>query len=435
MIVGSRTSFLRHPLRASLCGLALLAVCASARAASEEPAHSAELDAAIIKQAQRNGVPEKLVRRIVMRESRYNPRARNRSFWGLMQISYPTAKSMGFKGTPQDLLNPIVNLRYAVPYLANAFIIAGKREDAAVRLYASGYYSTAKQRGLLGLLRTAETAPVSGAPDEPIFAAAPPPESDSVFGSLFGAAPAPQASLQTASYGATEAPTAAVATVALPQGKNDADAGVDMSADRSGALHPPRKWLHDGGTTQIARGEQGVEQVAAYEQSNATETPSRGRASHKKTNFAALDQPPANAQAYAATAGGQDLRLTRADSQAAIQQVTSGTPGTPGPGDPQSVAAADPNAPTSAAPEAENRPAGTSRAAHKSHAKGADRTVADKKIADKTPGRSRHAAKGDVAATEDGVVSKRGSKRAATRASEDADDIARSAAQTPIAQQ
>ncbi len=255
---------LRHPLRLALCGLALVVGCASACAETDEPAHSAELDAAIIKQAQRNGVPEALVRRIVMRESRYNPRARNHSFWGLMQISYPTAKSMGFKGTPQDLLNPIVNLRYAVPYLANAFIIAGKREDTAVRLYASGYYSTAKQRGLLSLLRTAETAPVSGAPDEPILtAAAAAPQSDSVFGSLFGAAPALQPSVQTASDG-TAVPAAA--SVALPQGKNAADAGIDMSADRSGALHLPKKWLHDGGSTQVARGEQGVEQVAAFDQ-------------------------------------------------------------------------------------------------------------------------------------------------------------------------
>ncbi len=76
------------------------------------------------------------MRRVVMRESRYNPRARNHSFWGLMQISYPTARSMGFKGSPSELLDPVVNLTYAVPYLANAFIIAGKQEDAAVRLYA-----------------------------------------------------------------------------------------------------------------------------------------------------------------------------------------------------------------------------------------------------------------------------------------------------------
>ena len=125
-------------LRATAGAVALFAACAPALAA-DEPPHSAELDAMIVKEAQRHGVPESLVRRVVMRESRYNPHARNHRYWGLMQISYPTARSMGFKGTPQELLNPLVNLTYAVPYLANAFITAGKREDAAIRLYASGY--------------------------------------------------------------------------------------------------------------------------------------------------------------------------------------------------------------------------------------------------------------------------------------------------------
>ena len=372
----SRASLIRYPLQAALCGLALVAVGAPARAGSEEPAHSAELDAAIIRQAQRNGVPEKLVRRIVMRESRYNPRARNHSFWGLMQISYPTAKSMGFKGTPQDLLNPIINLRYAVPYLANAFIIAGKREDAAVRLYASGYYSTAKQRGLLGILRTAETAPVSGEPDETMVAAAvPPPESNSVFGSLFGALPAPEPALQTASYKATDSTPSP--TAALAQGTNATDAGVDLSVDKPGGLQIPKKWLRDGGTSRVARGEQGIEQVAAYEKSTAETPPSRGRASHKKTNFAALDQPPASAQAYAATADGQDLRATHAESQAAIQQVTSGQPGSVGQSDPQGVATTDQGASqsTTSKTRAEEKPLKRTRTALKAHARGADKKL------------------------------------------------------------
>ncbi|WP_158807445.1 lytic transglycosylase domain-containing protein, partial [Beijerinckia sp. L45] len=144
--------------RFTACAVALLAFSATVRAS--EPPHSAELDDMIVRQAKRHGVPEKLVRRIVMRESKYNPRARNHSFWGLMQISYPTARSMGFKGSPSELLDPLVNLTYAVPYLANAFVIAGKQEDAAVRLYASGYYATAKNRNLLDQLRTADSAPV-----------------------------------------------------------------------------------------------------------------------------------------------------------------------------------------------------------------------------------------------------------------------------------
>ena len=294
--------------RVAVCGLALFGSCASARAAAEPP-HSAELDAMIIAQAKRHGVPEKLVRRIVMRESKYNPRARNHAYWGLMQISYPTAKSMGFKGTPEQLLNPLVNLTYAVPYLANAFIIAGKQEDAAVRLYAAGYYFTARSRGLLNELRTAASDPVRGsgqpADQPPIMAA-------------YESTPAGIAPVAVAS-----AAPAPVSTMGKDSGE-----GVAMVADRRGDMTPPKKWLHDGGTTTIARGEQRIEQVAAYAKTNddaAATAPARHAHARKVLAFASLDTP-AEAQAYAAQAA-QDPRLAQADSQAAIAQVTSGPPG------------------------------------------------------------------------------------------------------------
>ena len=317
----------------SACALALVIDAATTGIASasstEEPAHSAALDEAIIKSAARHGVPESLVRRIVMRESKYNARARNHSYWGLMQISYPTAKSMGFRGSPQELLNPIVNLRYAVPYLANAFVIAGKRQDAAVRLYASGYYDTARRRGLLGLLRTADSAPLSGVPDEPevVAAAAPEPEQNSgIFGALFGPQQMqrdPQTQ-QVAYASATPQPADVTPQAALPGGKQGED--VALTTDKHGDLQPPKKWQHDGGSTVIARGEQAVEKIAAYEKAAVgTDEPDKGKhRSRKTTVFAALDEPPAGAQAYAATAGSQDPRLMQADSQAAIQQATAG---------------------------------------------------------------------------------------------------------------
>ena len=49
---------------------------------------------------------------------------------------------------------------YAVPYLANAYMIADGDENRAVRLYASGYYASAKKARLLSKLRTAASQPV-----------------------------------------------------------------------------------------------------------------------------------------------------------------------------------------------------------------------------------------------------------------------------------
>ena len=315
MSVGSSIPAPGAPLAAlTLVVLAAASAPIGGAAIAQEPSHSAELDAAIVRAAKRHGVPEHLVRRIVMRESRYNPRARNHSFWGLMQISFPTARSMGFKGTPEQLLNPVTNLTYAVPYLANAFVTAGKREDAAVRLYASGYYATARSRGLLGLLRTADSAPLNGVPDEPF--AAPAAVADSGW-SLFGSsAPAPAAEpaavpQQQLAYAATSDTAAAPAQAQIQAvvrpppariaaaksaarvGNKNSDDGVAMVSGRDGAMAPPKRWQHDGGTSVIARGEQGLEHIAAYRLADGAA--SSARHARKTAVFAQLDAPGAAA--------------------------------------------------------------------------------------------------------------------------------------------
>jgi len=103
-------------------------------------AHDGALDAAIARHAAANGVPVELVRRVVTRESGYNPRARNAGALGLMQIKYATARSMGYSGSPGGLLDAETNLTYAVKYLAGAYHAAGGNQGRAVALYASGYH-------------------------------------------------------------------------------------------------------------------------------------------------------------------------------------------------------------------------------------------------------------------------------------------------------
>jgi len=118
------------------------------------------IDALVSQHARAHGVPEALVHRIIRRESGYNPRASNRGNFGLMQIRYATAQGMGYRGSVSGLLDANTNLSYAVPYLANAYKIAGGNQDRAVALYAGGYYYEAKRKGLLGVLRTGASDPV-----------------------------------------------------------------------------------------------------------------------------------------------------------------------------------------------------------------------------------------------------------------------------------
>ncbi|HTO80023.1 MAG TPA: lytic transglycosylase domain-containing protein [Methylocystis sp.] len=111
--------------------------------------------ARITHHAKLNEIPESLIHRVVQRESKYDPSLRHGRYWGLMQISHSTAKSMGYSGPPIGLLDPETNLTYAVAYLANAYRVAGGDEKQAQKLYMRGYYCEAKRRGRLSLLHPA----------------------------------------------------------------------------------------------------------------------------------------------------------------------------------------------------------------------------------------------------------------------------------------
>jgi soluble lytic murein transglycosylase-like protein len=113
------------------------------------PNETPELREMIVAAAQENEVPVSLVQRVVIRESTHRPEARNGPYYGLMQILPATARSMGFRGEPSDLLDAETNLRYAVRYLRGAWLVSDGDEEEAVMGYARGYYYEAKRLGLL----------------------------------------------------------------------------------------------------------------------------------------------------------------------------------------------------------------------------------------------------------------------------------------------
>lgn len=138
--------------------LACAAVACSVPAAASD---RTTINSLVAQHARIHGVPEALVHRVIRRESNYNPRALSKGNFGLMQIRYATARGMGYRGSPSGLLDANTNLTYAVPYLANAYKVAGGSSDRAVALYAGGYYYEAKRKGLLHALGTAVADPVS----------------------------------------------------------------------------------------------------------------------------------------------------------------------------------------------------------------------------------------------------------------------------------
>ena len=113
------------------------------------PSGRPEIDRLIEKYALVYEVPVELVRRVVKRESTFNPSAYNNGHWGLMQIKHATARGMGYEGPARGLLDPETNLKYAVKYLRGAYMVAAGNHDRADRMYQRGYYYDAKRAGLL----------------------------------------------------------------------------------------------------------------------------------------------------------------------------------------------------------------------------------------------------------------------------------------------
>jgi hypothetical protein len=103
-------------------------------------------DALVAKHAAANGVPESLVRRVIRIESRGNPRAVSKGNYGLMQIRLGTARTLGYAGTAQGLLDPDTNMTFAVKYLAGAYRAAGCNTNRAIAYYQRGYHRAAKSR-------------------------------------------------------------------------------------------------------------------------------------------------------------------------------------------------------------------------------------------------------------------------------------------------
>ena len=108
-----------------------------------------QFNAMIATHAQANGVPEALVHRVILRESRYQPGVVGRGgAMGLMQIKLATARGLGYTGTAEGLRDRNTNLTYAVKYLAGAYRVAHGDHNRSVQYYASGYYYAAKQQRL-----------------------------------------------------------------------------------------------------------------------------------------------------------------------------------------------------------------------------------------------------------------------------------------------
>lgn len=152
----------RLPVIAWLAAAAALLLSPEARAQNR-----AAYEKTVAVHAKANGVPEALVHRVIVRESKYHPDLIGRGGTiGLMQIKLATARGVGYTGDAEGLRDPETNLTYGVKYLAGAYRAAEGNHDRAVHLFAAGYYDVAK-RQRLARVRHPEEAIASAPPKEP----------------------------------------------------------------------------------------------------------------------------------------------------------------------------------------------------------------------------------------------------------------------------
>jgi soluble lytic murein transglycosylase-like protein len=151
-----KSSFFSRHL-ASCAGLALsLALAGSTPASAQSRAQDAwsareasvQTDSTVLpreilrsiieREADYYGVPADLVETVIEIESGFRPKVQNAGAIGLMQITYPTARAMGYKGTKQGLFDPELNIRYGTAYLAAAQEAANGDLCGTVMRYQSG---------------------------------------------------------------------------------------------------------------------------------------------------------------------------------------------------------------------------------------------------------------------------------------------------------
>lgn len=141
---------------ATVLAVLVMAACGGGRDAATAPVSSGlypgetpQMRALVQRYAQTHDIPEALLHRVIQRESDYRADARNGPYYGLMQVLPQTARTMGFEGPPERLLDPEVNLQYAGRYLRGAWLVSDGDIDEAVMWYARGYYFEARDRCLL----------------------------------------------------------------------------------------------------------------------------------------------------------------------------------------------------------------------------------------------------------------------------------------------
>jgi len=129
-----------------LAAMAALLVSPDAMAQSR-----AQYESMVATHARANNVPEALVHRVIVRESKYHANLVGRGGTiGLMQIKLPTARGLGYTGDAAGLRDPDTNLAYGIKYLAGAWRAANGDHNRAMRITQAAIITSQSSSGWSG---------------------------------------------------------------------------------------------------------------------------------------------------------------------------------------------------------------------------------------------------------------------------------------------
>ena len=92
----------------------------------------------VAQHAAQHRIPPKLAHAVVTLESGYRSHIIHKGNYGLMQVRLGTARAMGFRGKPRQLLNPDTNLHYGMAYLTRAWHSSRRNICRTIKRYRTG---------------------------------------------------------------------------------------------------------------------------------------------------------------------------------------------------------------------------------------------------------------------------------------------------------
>jgi soluble lytic murein transglycosylase-like protein len=119
--------------------LAVSSTQAGNRSRISDSVRASALQPLIQRYAATHELPYSLADAVVRIESRYNAAARNGPNLGLTQVSFTTARSLGYTGTASGLFDAETNLRYGLKYLGQAYKLAKGDTCGTVLRYQAGH--------------------------------------------------------------------------------------------------------------------------------------------------------------------------------------------------------------------------------------------------------------------------------------------------------